>query len=155
MQVFICFLDYLYLMDAGLGLIILSLIAVTIGAWVILSIPVYISARILTRGSVRFTTSMLATLTAPLIYIVVVIGSLLIMEHVGVLSIILALFVAPLAWLWVYKYIFKTGWLRALGITVLSAILFVVFAWVISFIISIASPNTPIFNPIPSPFYNV
>jgi len=65
------------------------------------------------------------------------------------------LIVAPIAWLWVYKHMFNTGWLRALGITVLSFILFIVLAWMVSVILGIALPDVHIPNPTPIPLHNI
>jgi len=142
--------------DIGLGFITIILsLTVVIVAWIILSIPVYISARVLTMGRIRFTTAMLASLIAPLLYFAIVIGSLLLIDRIGMASILLALIVAPIAWLWVYKRMFNTGWLRALGITVLSFILFIVLAWIVSVILGIALPDVYIPNPTPIPFHNI
>jgi len=142
--------------DIGLGFITIILsLTVVIVAWIILSIPVYISARVLTMGRIRFTTAMLASLIAPLLYFAIVIGSLLLIDRIGIASILLALIVAPIAWLWVYKRMFNTGWLRALGITVLSFILFIVLAWIVSVILGIALPDVYIPNPTPIPLHNI
>ena len=142
--------------DIGLGFITIILsLTVVIVAWIILSIPVYISARVLTMGRIRFTTAMLASLIAPLLYFAIVIGSLLLIDRIGMASILLALIVAPIAWLWVYKRMFNTGWLRALGITVLSFILFIVLAWIVSVILGIALPDVYIPNPTPIPLHNI
>jgi len=142
--------------DIGLGFITIILsLTVVIVAWIILSIPVYISARVLTMGRIRFTTAMLASLIAPLLYFAIVIGSLLLIDRIGIASILLALIVAPIAWLWVYKHMFNTGWLRALGITVLSFILFIVLAWIVSVILGIALPDVYIPNPTPIPLHNI
>jgi hypothetical protein len=74
--------------DIGLGFIAIILsLAVVIVAWIILSIPVYISARVLTMGRIRFTTAMLASLIAPLLYFAIVIGSLLLIDRIGMASI--------------------------------------------------------------------
>jgi hypothetical protein len=142
--------------DIGLGFITIILsLTVVIVAWIILSIPVYISVRVLTMGRIRFTTAMLASLIAPLLYFAIVIGSLLLIDRIGIASILLALIVAPIAWLWVYKHMFNTGWLRALGITVLSFILFIVLAWIVSVILGIALPDVYIPNPTPIPLHNI
>jgi hypothetical protein len=77
------------------------------------------------------------------------------MDRIGMASILLALIVAPIAWLWVYKRMFNTGWLRALGITVLSFILFIVLAWIVSVILGIALPDVYIPNPTPIPLHNI
>jgi hypothetical protein len=50
---------------------------------------------------------------------------------------------------------FNTGWLRALGITVLSFILFIVLAWMVSVILGIALPDVHIPNPTPIPLHNI
>jgi len=74
--------------DIGLGFIAIILsLAVVIVAWIILSIPVYISARVLTMGRIRFTTAMLASLIAQLLYFAIVIGSLLLIDRIGMASI--------------------------------------------------------------------
>jgi len=139
--------------EIGLALGIALLLSILIGAWIILSIPVYISARLITMKRIAFTKAMLATLVAPLLYAIIAVGSLLLMDSIGVIAIVLALIAAPMAWLWAYKSLFDTGWLRALGITILSVVLLVISIWLVSSLMSIILPGLPLqdISPMPLP----
>jgi hypothetical protein len=137
--------------EMGLALGVALLLSILIGAWIILSIPVYISARLMTMKRVSFPKAMLATLVAPLLYAIIAVGSLLLMDSIGVIAIVLALIAAPMAWLWAYKNLFDTGWLRALGITILSVVLLVVSIWMVSSMMSIILPDLPLHDISPMP----
>ncbi len=137
--------------EIGLALGVALLLSILIGAWIILSIPVYISARLITMKRIVFTRAMLATLVAPLLYAIIAVSSLLLMDSIGVIAMVLALIAAPMAWLWAYKHLFDTGWLRALGITILSVVLLVISVWLVSSLISIILPALPLQDIIPMP----
>jgi hypothetical protein len=136
--------------------IALTAAAVIIGLivlWVIVSIPVWIAAKLLTLGRAKFTRAMLVTAVGPIIYaIVFFISATLLTVAIGnlTLPVIIAFIVAFIAWIWVFKKGFDTGWLRALGIAFLAVIVFAVIGVLISLVIQAIVPQAPpITTPIP------
>lgn len=120
--------------------------------WIIVSIPVWIAAKILTRGRVKFSRAMLVTALGPIIYaIVFFLFAALLTAIVGdsTVPIITGFIVAFIAWIGVFKKGFDTGWLRALGIAILAIIVFAVIGLVISFLIQLIVPEAPPITPIP------
>ena len=120
--------------------------------WIIVSIPVWIAAKILTRGRVKFSRAMLVTALGPIIYaIVIFLFAALLTAIVGdsTVPIITGFIVAFIAWIGVFKKGFDTGWLRALGIAILAIIVFAVIGLVISFLIQLIVPEAPPITPIP------
>ncbi len=101
--------------------------------WIIVSIPVYIAAKIVTGGKATFGRAMLATLLGPIVYgIVLLLATIFLGPLVGPYALLLALILAFIAWLWVYKSSFKTGWLQALGIALLAIIIMVVIGLILA-----------------------
>ena len=134
----------------------LTAAAVIIGLivlWVIVSIPVWIAAKLFTLGRAKFTRAMLVTAVGPIIYaIVFFISATLLTAAIGnlTLPVIIAFIVAFIAWIWVFKKGFDTGWLRALGIAFLAVIVFGVIGVLISLVIQAIVPEAPpITTPIP------
>jgi hypothetical protein len=120
--------------------------------WIIVSIPVWIAAKILTRGRVKFSRAMLVTALGPIIYaIVFFLFAALLTAIVGdsTVPIITGFIVAFIAWIGVFKKGFDTGWLRALGIAILAIIVFAVIGLIISFLIQLIVPDAPPITPIP------
>ena len=120
--------------------------------WIIVSIPVWIAAKILTRGRVKFSRAMLVTALGPIIYaIVFFLFAALLTAIVGdsTVPIITGFIVAFIAWIGVFKKGFDTGWLRALGIAILAIIVFAVIGLIISFLIQLIAPEAPPITPIP------
>ncbi len=129
--------------DFGLSSII-PLIPTLIGTWIIVSIPVYVSAKIVTGGRAKFIQAIGATLLGPVTYAGVLFLSTLILGHIaGVLATLPAVFLALIAWLWVYKASFKTGWLAAIGIAILAVIAFIVAGFIMSMVMVTIMPQTP------------
>jgi len=128
-------------MDAGA---IVSLIPTLLGLWIIVSVPVYLVARVVTSGTAKFTQAMGATILGPLAYLAVVIVSTAILGSiVGGIATLPAIILALIVWLWVYKASFKTGWLAATGIAVLAIIVFIAASFIVVFGMGILMPNTP------------
>jgi hypothetical protein len=120
--------------------------------WIIVSIPVWIVAKILTRGRVKFNRAMLVTALGPIIYaIVFFLFAALLTAIVGdsTVPIITGFIVAFIAWIGVFKKGFDTGWLRALGIAILAIIVFAVIGLIISFLIELIVPEAPPITSIP------
>jgi hypothetical protein len=120
--------------------------------WIIVSIPVWIAAKILTAGRVKFTRAMLVTALGPIAYAVVFfISAALLAAIVGdpTLPLVIGFIVAFIAWIGIFKMGFDTGWLRALGIAILAIIVFAVIGFIISFLIQLVVPEAPPITPIP------
>ncbi len=120
--------------------------------WIIVSIPVWIAAKVLTAGRVKFTRAMFVTALGPIAYAVVFfISAALLAAIVGdpTIPVIIGFIVAFIAWIGVFKMGFDTGWLRALGIAILAIIVFAVIGLLISFLIQLIVPAAPPITPIP------
>ena len=137
------------------GEIVAIVLAVLIGLvalWILVSIPVWIAAKILTLGRAKFTRAMLVTAAGPIVYAVVFVASSAILsvafgESSWLLTV--ALIIAFIAWIGVFKKGFDTGWLRALGIAILATVVFTIMSIVITLIIWAFVPNAPPISPIP------
>jgi hypothetical protein len=137
--------------DFALGLI--ALIVGLLILWIVVSIPVWLAAKVLTLGRARFTRAMLVTAVGPAIYAVVFFISAFVLSvtlgqqiFVAVLSFILAF----IAWIGVFKMGFETGWLRALGIAVLATVVFIVIGTIVTLALQALVPSAPPITPFPS-----
>jgi hypothetical protein len=150
-----------FLLQGGteIAVIAASVIIGLLILWIIVSIPVWIAAKILTAGRVKFTRAMLVTALGPITYaIVFFISTALLTAIVGDPSIplIIGFIFAFVAWIGIFKIGFDTGWLRALGIAILAIIVFVVIGLIISFLIQLVVPEAPPITPItPIPLQQV
>lgn len=137
------------------GELVAVILAVLIGLlvlWVLVSIPVWIAAKILTLGKARFTRAMLVTAVGPLIYAIVFFVSAAILSVAFGESgwlVAVAFLIAFVAWIGVFKKGFDTGWLRALGIAVLATVVFAIIGIVITLIIQAVVPQAPPITPFP------
>ena len=132
--------------------IVLAVLIGLVALWILVSIPVWIAAKILTLGRAKFTRAMLVTAVGPIVYAVVFIASSAILsvafgESTWFLTV--ALIIAFIAWIGVFKKGFDTGWLRALGIAILATVVFTIMSIVITLIIWTFVPNAPPISPIP------
>lgn len=120
--------------------------------WIIVSIPVWVAAKILAMGRVSFSRAMVVTALGPIVSAVVFfIFAALLTAIVGdpTLPVIIGLIVAFVAWIGVFKRGFHTGWLRALGIAMLAVIVFAVIGLIISLLMQVIVPEAPPITPIP------
>lgn len=112
-----------------------------------MGVPVWISAKILTSGRARFGRAMLVTVIGPIVYaLVLIISTSFVSPALGNrLSIIMLLgtVLAFLAWIYVFKKGFETGWIRAAAIAVLAIIVFVIIGAVIALFTPLFVPNAP------------
>ncbi len=133
------------------AIVALALIAALIILWVIVSIPVWLAAKIITLGKARFTRAMLVTAVGPVIYgIVFFISNAALAATGGFVFAGVSFILAFIAWIAVFKYGFDTGWLRALGIAVLATVVFIVIGAIITIILQAAIPGAPAVTPLPS-----
>lgn len=143
-----------FLFQGGTELVVIAA-AVIIGLlvlWIIVSIPVWVAAKILAMGRVSFSRAMLVTALGPIVSAVVfLIFAALLTAIVGdpTLPVIIGLIVAFVAWIGVFKRGFHIGWLRALGIAMLAVIGFAVIGFIISLLMQVIVPEAPPITPIP------
>ncbi len=109
-----------------------SLLVAIIGlviVWMIISIPAWLAGKAITGGKSSFGDAMVATLFGPIIYAVTFVATdFLLGAVIGPGAFVIALLLAFVAWIWVYKSSFETGWLGGLGIAVLSIVVFAVMS---------------------------
>lgn len=118
--------------------------------WAVVSVPVWIAAKIVTLGRASFGRAMLVTAAGPVVYAVVFfIANAVLSATLGQQLVIAAasFILAFVAWIGVFKAGFKTGWLRALGIAVLAVIVFVVIGAVVTFALQAIAPDAPSITP--------
>lgn len=124
---------------------LLSLLLIIIGLvvlWIVVSIPVYIAGKAVTGGKSTLGDAMAATLLGPIVYVIVLVGvDFFLGEIIGGGAYIWAYIMAFIAWIWVYKSTFKTGWLGALATAILAIIVFVVLSIIISALIGFIIPG--------------
>jgi hypothetical protein len=119
---------------------LMVVLAVLIALWIVVSIPVYIAAKAVTGGKASLGQAMIATLLGPIVFAIVRAIAILFLGFLGVApSALLALVLAFIAWLWVYKSSFDTGWLQALGIALLAIVVFFVLSLIIAALVPIVS----------------
>ncbi|HUK85833.1 MAG TPA: hypothetical protein VLU95_08210 [Candidatus Acidoferrum sp.] len=105
--------------------------------WIIVSIPVWLAGKAITGGKATFGDALLATLAGPIVYFVVV---FLVGLFLGGSALIFGYILALIAWIWVYKASFQTGWLKAILIAILAWIIFIVLSVIIGALFGIAYP---------------
>jgi hypothetical protein len=121
-----------------------SLLVTIIGLiilWIIVSIPVWLAGKAVTGGKATFGEAMLATLFGPIVYaITLVVVDFLLGGLIGATGYIIALILAFIGWIWVYKASFKTGWLGGIAIAILAVIIFIVISIIFGAIFGLIVP---------------
>jgi len=114
--------------------LIIAIIALIIG-WVIISIPLWLAAKVLTGGKATMGAAMLGMLLGGIVFVIVYVATFLVTNTFtsSGTAVIVAAIISFLAFLGLYKILFDVGWLRALAI----AILAVIFAVIILFLFGI------------------
>jgi len=134
------------------GVTVLDIVAIAVAlfvVWIIVSIPAWIAGKAVTGGKATFGEAMLATLLGPIVYIIVLLAvDLLLGGLLGLTGYIVAFVLAFVAWVGVYKAIFRTGWLRGLAIAILALIVFVIILFILAILLVGLVPNVP--NLLPS-----
>ncbi len=109
--------------------------------WVVISIPAWLAGKAMTGGKSTFGDAMVATLIGPIVYFVVLIAvDFFLGTLIGSGAFIIALILAFVAWIWVYKSSFGTGWLGGLGIAILAIIIFAVMSVILGALFGIVVP---------------
>jgi hypothetical protein len=123
-----------------------SLLVTIIGLiilWIIVSIPVWLAGKAVTGGKATFGDAMIATLFGPIVYaITLFIVGYFLGAAIGSSAYIIALILALIAWIWVYKASFRTSWLSGIAIAIIAWILFVVISIIFGALFGIVVPHT-------------
>lgn len=111
--------------------LIIAIIVLLIG-WVIVSIPLWLAAKVLTEGRATMGAAMLGMLLGGIVFVIVYAATYLVTNIFtsSSVAVLVASVLSFLAFLGLYKMLFNVGWLRALAI----AILAVIFAVIILFV---------------------
>ena len=126
--------------------VIIGLVAL----WIIVSIPVWIAAKVLTLGRAKFTRAMLVTAVGPIVYAVVFFVSAAVLSiAIGdeALLAVISFVIAFIAWIAVFKKGFDVGWLRALAIAVLATIVYAVIGIIVTLAMQAFVPQAPPITP--------
>jgi hypothetical protein len=142
------------LLQAGaeIAIIAAAVIVGLIAMWIIVTIPVWIAAKVLTLGKAKFTRAMLVTAVGPVVYAIVFFLSVAVLTVAlggQTIPAIIAFILAFIAWIGIFKKGFDTGWIRALAIAILATVVFAVIGIVITLIIQAIVPGAPPITPIP------
>jgi hypothetical protein len=122
------------------GLVVVLIMLIVI--WAVLSLPVYIAAKVVTGGRATLLAAMGATLLGPIVYfITVMLAAFSLGTLIGSSAAPVALVIAFIAWLAVYKSVFSTGWLGAFLIAIISAIVFIIISLIITALLGPAVPG--------------
>ena len=129
----------------SLGSLTLTEVLVTIIGlvilWVVISIPAWLAGKAITGGKSTFGDAMVATLVGPIIYFVIlIVVDFFLGTLIGSGAFIIALILAFIAWIWVYKSSFGTSWLGGLGIALLSIVIFAVVSVILGAVFGIVVP---------------
>ncbi len=119
------------ILNSGL-LAIVGIIITLFVTWIIVSIPLYFAAKVVSSKHTTFGKAMVAAIVAPLltllIYYIVTIGLAL---FLGPLAIAVGLIIAILVLSYVYASFFRTGMLGGFAIAVLATIITYIIAFVV------------------------
>jgi hypothetical protein len=115
-----------------LGLVIL---------WIVISVPAWMAGKAITGGKSTFGDSMVATLFGPIVYVVTLIAvDFFLGKVIGSGAFVIALLLAFIAWIWVYKSSFGTGWLGGIGIALLAVLVFAVLSVILGALFGLVVP---------------
>ena len=127
-------------MALDLSSLIFTIISLLI-LWIIVSIPVWLAGKALTGGEASFGDALLATLAGPIVYaIVTFVVDFFLSAIIGSAAFVFGYILALIAWVWVYKASFGTGWLKAVLIALLAWVIFVVLSIVVGALFGVAYP---------------
>ncbi|MCW3996121.1 MAG: hypothetical protein NWE98_08250 [Candidatus Bathyarchaeota archaeon] len=109
--------------------------------WIVISIPVWLAGKAVTGGKATFGDALLATLAGPIIYAVVtIVVDFFLSRLIGSTAYVFGFILALIAWIWVFKASFQTGWLRAILIAFLAWVIFIVLSFIVGALFGVAYP---------------
>ena len=124
---------------------LLALLVTVVGLiilWIIVSIPVYLAGKVVAGGKATFGEAMLATLLGPIVYaLTLVVVDFLLGPLIRSSAYIVAIVLAFIAWIWVFKYSFKTSWFAGLAIAILAVIIFFVLSIIMGALFGLVIPS--------------
>jgi len=126
----------------GLSLIgVLVFVVGMIILWLIVSIPVYIAGKIVTAGESSLVDAMVATLFGPITYAVTLLAiDFLLGDLLGSAAFVLALVLAFIAWVYVFKASFSTGWFGAFATAILAILIFAALSFLFGALLGVNVP---------------
>ena len=96
------------------------------------SIPVWLAGKAVTGGKATSGDAMLATLAGPIVYFIVsFLVGFFFSAIVGSVAFVFGYILALIAWIWVFKASFQTGWIQAILIALLAWVIYIVLSIVI------------------------
>ena len=135
-------MSYLIIGNITLESLLLTIVGLII-LWIIVSIPVWLAGKAVTGGKATFGEAMIATLFGPIVYVItLLVVDFLLGAVVGSAAYVIAFLLALIAWVWVYKASFKTGWLGAIAIAILAWIIFLVLSIILGILFGVIIPHT-------------
>ena len=129
---------------ADLTLTVQDVIVTLIGLiilWIIVSIPVWLAGKAVTGGRATFGEAMVATLVGPIIFILVALIIDFFFGALGIVGFAFGFILALIAWIWVFKASFRTGWLQAVLIAILAWVIFIILSIIIGVIFGTVFPS--------------
>lgn len=145
-------LQGLLLQGAEIAVVAAAVIIGLIVLWIVVTIPVWVAAKILTLGRAKFTRAMLVTAVGPIVYAIVFfvsVAALTVALGDPTIPAIIAFIIAFIAWIGIFKKGFDTGWIRALAIAILAIIVFAVIGVIVTLVMQAIVPGAPPITPIP------
>jgi hypothetical protein len=126
------------------SLTVMSLLVTILGLvilWIVISVPAWMAGKAITGGKSTFGDSMVATLFGPIVYVVTLIAvDFFLGKVIGSGAFVIALLLAFIAWIWVYKSSFGTGWLGGIGIALLAVLVFAVLSVILGALFGLVVP---------------
>jgi hypothetical protein len=125
------------------GLLVLAIGLVVL--WVVVSVPVYLSGKLIVGARAELGSAMGATLGGAIVYFIVLYGAALFLPPIlGPLGLLAAFVLAIVAWLAVYRSSFDTSWAGAMGIVIVGWLVLVVADALLTSFLGVSFPS---FNP--------
>lgn len=122
----------------GILIYIVGLLAL----WIVVSVPVYFAGKVVKKGRALFGDAMTATLGGVVVYyIVYFVVAVSLTAVIGPSAAVLALVLAFLAWLAVFKGSFHTNWFGAVGIVVLAWIILMALDFILVALFGVRFPD--------------
>ena len=133
----------------------LSALFVIVGlivAWIVISIPLYLAAKVVSGRRATFGRALLASLAGPLVeYLFLFIFILFLTPFIGLIAIPVSLILSIIILVYVYASIFHTSWLGGLGIAIISFIISFIIIAIFSAFFAVLPFGTSIFHGGPRP----
>jgi hypothetical protein len=109
--------------------------------WVLVSVPVYLAGKVVTSGQSTLGDAMIATVFGPIVYVVtLLVVNLLFTALIGPTAYIVALVLAFIAWVGVFKASFGTGWFSSLAIALLAILVYAAISTLFGILLGVMVP---------------